>query len=112
MKMPNLASPNQAGVGRLSSESQVGSYFVAPNAAPIESRRRKICRFMVPLKHASTGAQSVLQFGHLPQPKTEAGVTNRGQTNLSASPELPNVGREWTHPSVPGLLRPRFVTAA
>src|SRR2546421_2429765 len=33
MKIPNLASPNQAGVGRLSTESQVGSKFCAADNA-------------------------------------------------------------------------------
>ena len=51
--MPNLASVNQAGVGRRSSESQVASYFVAASAAAAETRRRKISRLMVPLKHAA-----------------------------------------------------------
>src|SRR5438477_6914707 len=33
MKIPNLASPKHAGVGRLSTESQVGSKFCAANNA-------------------------------------------------------------------------------
>ena len=35
--MPNLASVNQAGVGRLSTESQVGSYVCAPRGASNET---------------------------------------------------------------------------
>ena len=46
MKMPNLASWNQAGLGRLSRDFQVGSYRGAATAAAERHRhRRKV--FMV-----------------------------------------------------------------
>jgi hypothetical protein len=45
MKMPNLASENHAGVGRLSRESQLDWYFCAGKAtAPSRERKMKTAK--------------------------------------------------------------------
>ena len=51
MKIPNFASLNQSGMGRLSTESQVGSYVCAPRGASNETASSN--NFIVRLMRAS-----------------------------------------------------------
>src|SRR5512140_3501689 len=66
MKIPKRASENQAGVGRLSTESHVGSYFCASNEDENEARnttRSTRSFFMGP--HSNNNEQQETDFPNL-----------------------------------------------
>src|SRR5690349_123358 len=97
------------------SRSRCGSSF-PPGAARQAAEREGIdSLFRRPANGDSTSYSAekvsclpLSALGHLPQPKTEVGGTNQGQTNLSPGPKVQNQGKAGRGQPV----CPRFLQAA